>query len=181
MGVNSPMARRDKRSGIASLLGYILALIIITVLSLVIRWVLPFKAFPIDLFLVAVITVALRKSTMSAQLFGFAAGLAEDAFSGGIIGINALSKTIIAYVVSILKEAVMIQGVVQRFLTYLLTSVANALLLAGINSVFSMAYKLDVYEIGYQTLINSLAGLLIIFYFKRKKGKVIASRNYEKP
>lgn len=158
-----------------------LALIIITVLSLAIRWGLPFSVFPLDLFLVAGITVALRKSTMAAQLFAFTAGIAEDAFTGGIIGINALSKTIIVYVVSILKEAVMIQGVVQRFLTYLLTSVANALLLVGIKSVFSMPFKIDIYEIGYQTLVNSLAGLLVIFYFKRKKGKVIASRNYEKP
>lgn len=145
------------------------------------RWQIPYGLFPVDLFLVASVTIALRRSAMTSQLFGLFAGLAEDAFTGGVIGIHALSKMTISLVVSGLKNAVMIQGLFQRCLTFALATLANTLIIAGINGIFHRPFITDWYTLVYKVIINTILGMIMMLYFRSRDRKKIAARTYEKP
>jgi len=68
----------------------------------------------IDLPLAAITYVALRRDLVLAMVCGFVAGLATDVFSGGLLGANAFSKTLVAYLIAALATRVMLDNPVVR-------------------------------------------------------------------
>ncbi|MCV4820422.1 rod shape-determining protein MreD, partial [Escherichia coli] len=53
-----------------------------------------------DFPLIIVVYAALQRDAVKAILFGAVSGLAVDALSGGLLGANGFSKTLVAYLVS---------------------------------------------------------------------------------
>jgi rod shape-determining protein MreD len=68
----------------------------------------------IDLPLIVVTYFALRRDVLLALIVGCAAGLAADAFSGGLLGANGFSKTLIAYLIAALITRVMLDNPLAR-------------------------------------------------------------------
>ncbi|CAN5812591.1 hypothetical protein BH24ACI1_BH24ACI1_14930 [soil metagenome] len=73
------------------------------VIAVLLQWTLRNIAEPfayIDFPLIVVVYAALQGSSIRALLSGTFAGIAVDALSGGLLGANGFSKTLIAFVVS---------------------------------------------------------------------------------
>ncbi|MBE3036683.1 MAG: rod shape-determining protein MreD, partial [Candidatus Atribacteria bacterium] len=59
-----------------------------------------------DLIMVVVVVFSLRKGEKEGIISGFTSGLLQDIFSTGLLGINALAKTVIGFTCGILKEKI---------------------------------------------------------------------------
>ncbi len=68
----------------------------------------------IDFPLIVVVYAALQRNSIKAILFGTVAGIAVDALSSGLLGANAFSKTLIAYLVSELARRVYMDNLLLR-------------------------------------------------------------------
>jgi rod shape-determining protein MreD len=87
------------------------------ILSILLQWTLRNVAEPlayVDLPLIIVVYAALQRDAIKAILFGTFAGLAVDALSGGLLGSNAFSKTLIAYIVSEIARRVYMDNLLLR-------------------------------------------------------------------
>ncbi|MCC6330173.1 MAG: rod shape-determining protein MreD [Acidobacteria bacterium] len=87
------------------------------ILAILLQWTLRNIAEPLaymDLPLVIVVYAALQRDAIKAILFGTFAGLAVDALSGGLLGSNAFSKTLIAYIVSEIARRVYMDNLLLR-------------------------------------------------------------------
>jgi rod shape-determining protein MreD len=87
------------------------------VLAILLQWTLRNVAEPlayIDFPLIIVVYAALQRDAIKAIFFGTFAGLAVDALSGGLLGSNAFSKTLIAYIVSEIARRVYMDNLLLR-------------------------------------------------------------------
>lgn len=87
------------------------------ILAVVLQWTLRNVAEPfayIDFPLIIVVYAALQRDAVKAILFGAFSGLAIDALSGGLLGANGFSKTLIAYMVCELARRVYMDNLLLR-------------------------------------------------------------------
>ena len=92
-------------------------LIIALIVAVLLQWTLRNIAEPlayIDFPLIIVVYAALQRDAVKALLFGTIAGIAVDALSGGLLGANGFSKTLIAYVVSEITRRVYMDNLLLR-------------------------------------------------------------------
>src|SRR5215204_1665729 len=78
-------------------------IIIALIIAVMLQWTLRNVAEPfayIDFPLIIVVYAALQRNAFRALLFGTISGLAVDVLSGGLLGANGFTKTLIAYAVS---------------------------------------------------------------------------------
>lgn len=87
------------------------------IIAILLQWTLRNIAEPLaylDLPLIVVVYAALQRNSIRAILFGTIAGLAIDALSGGLLGANGFSKTLIAYIVSEIARRVYLDNLLLR-------------------------------------------------------------------
>ncbi|HUX06621.1 MAG TPA: rod shape-determining protein MreD [Acidobacteriota bacterium] len=147
---------------------YALLLVAVFIFSSAFRWLFPQAPLPFDLFLIVVVFVALFRSPMHAQLFGLATGLIQDVFSNEIIGLNAVSLTILAYAIASLRQAVMIKAAPQRALAFTFATIADAFLLAGIASAFNLPVVLDPLSLMIRAIANTAIGLIAVLLLQNR-------------
>ena len=107
-----------------------LKLTIAIIIAVLLQWTLRNVAEPfayIDFPLIIVVYAALQHNSIRAILFGTFSGLAVDALSGGLLGSNAFTKTLIAYIVSEIARRVYMDNLLLR-----IPVVAGACLLNGL-------------------------------------------------
>jgi rod shape-determining protein MreD len=80
-----------------------------------------------DLILVWVVYCGVRYSRSSAIGGGIALGLVQDSLSGGLLGVNTLSKSLIAYFFSTLKNKFYVEGMVPIGIFLIVSSVFDGL------------------------------------------------------
>jgi rod shape-determining protein MreD len=162
------------------ILRYFAALVGITVATSLAHWRLPSHLLPFDLFLLATVAVALRSRQMQSQLFGLAAGLCQDAFSGGIIGINALAKTMVGYAVSGLKDVILIRGIPQRTFTFALATAADMVVVAGVRATFSLGNETSLGSLAARLAANTILGFILALFIWRREEREKTVRPDEK-
>jgi rod shape-determining protein MreD len=94
-----------------------LKITIALIVAILLQWTLRNVAEPfayIDFPLIIVVYAALQRDALKAIFFGSFAGLAVDALSGGLLGSNGFSKTLIAYMVSELARRVYMDNLLLR-------------------------------------------------------------------
>lgn len=126
------------------------------VIAILLQWTLRNVAEPfayIDFPLIIVVYAAFQRNAIRSLLFGSIAGLAVDALSGGLLGANAFSKTLIAYIVSEIARRVYLDNLLLR-----IPIIAGASLLS--NAVFYGLHRLFGYPPS-APLINTIAYSLI--------------------
>jgi len=87
------------------------------IVAVLLQWTLRSIAEPfayIDFPLIVVVYAALQRNAVKAIFFGTFAGIAVDALSGGLLGANGFSKTLIAYMVSELARRVYMDNLLLR-------------------------------------------------------------------
>lgn len=87
------------------------------IIAVLLQWTLRNIAEPlayVDFPLIIVVFAALQRNSIRAILFGSLAGIAVDALSGGLLGSNGFSKTLIAYIVSEMARRVYLDNLLLR-------------------------------------------------------------------
>lgn len=80
-----------------------------------------------DLILVWVVYCGVRRSRAGGIGAGIALGLAQDSLSGGLLGVNTLSKGLIAYFFSTLKDKFFVEGVIPIGIFLIVSSIFDGL------------------------------------------------------
>ena len=59
---------------------------------------------------------------------GFTVGLVQDCLSGGLLGVNTLSKSLISFFFSTLKDKIMVEGLLPIFLFIITASLLDGII-----------------------------------------------------
>lgn len=89
-----------------------------------------------DLLLIIVIYLGLNKGALTGEISGFISGFLEDIFSGSLIGMNALVKTVIGNLISLGKGKLAFENAVTQVLITFLTTVISVILLMVVKLIF---------------------------------------------
>ena len=116
----------------------------------------------IDLVLVAVVYVALAFGPVAGLLGGTAAGIVQDALSGGIIGIGGLAKTIVGFLAGTIGSQFIVSSALPRFVMFFLATVVQTACFLGIYALLPDGRwsAVPYGQIALQGLANAAIGLL---------------------
>jgi rod shape-determining protein MreD len=124
----------------------------------------------LDSFLLVVVYCALARGVTHGMLAGAAAGWVQDALFGGrVLGLSGLSKLLVAFGVGLAAGRFLITGAPARALVVLLATVADALLVQWLASVFSVqATVLSPLALLSRATLNALVGGLLFALVDRR-------------
>jgi rod shape-determining protein MreD len=132
-----------------------------------------------------VVYAALQRNSIRAILFGTISGIAVDALSGGLLGANGFSKTVIAYIVSEIARRVYMDNLILRIPVIAGACVLNDLIYYGLHRLFGQPPSGDILVTAAYSLIGTtIAGTLVYLVLqsfsgdkvRRKKRDVFAPR-----
>jgi len=148
-----------------------LRLTLAIIIAVILQWTLRNVAEPfayIDFPLIIVVYAALQHNSIRAILFGTFSGIAIDALSGGLLGSNAFTKTLIAYAVSELARRVYLDNLLLRIPVIAGACLLNDLVYYGLHRVFGREPSGDVYVIISYTLIGTtITGTIVYLMFDK--------------
>jgi rod shape-determining protein MreD len=141
------------------------------ILAVLLQWTLRNVAEPfayIDFPLIIVVYAALQHNSIRAILFGTFSGIAVDALSGGLLGSNAFTKTLIAYAVSELARRVYLDNLLLRIPVIAGACLLDDLAYYGLHRLFGREPSGDVYVIISYTLIGTtITGTIVYLLFDK--------------
>ncbi len=144
-------------------------LTIALILAIILQWTLRNVAEPlayIDFPLIVVVYAALQRNSIRAIIFGTIAGVSVDALSGGLLGANGFSKTLIAYVVSELARRVYLDNLLLRIPVIAGACVLDDLVYYGMHSLLGQVIEGQVpVTIAYSVLATTVAGTICYLLF----------------
>ncbi len=117
----------------------------------------------VDLVLVVVVYTALQFGPTTGLLTGAVAGMAQDALSGGVIGVSGLAKTIVGFLAGIIGSQFIVANAVPRFVVLLLGAVLNAICFLGLNAVIVRRGMAVPWRAAWpQMLLTAFVGIILI-------------------
>ena len=116
----------------------------------------------VDLVLVAIVYVALSFGPVAGLLGGTAAGLAQDALGGGIIGIGGLAKSIVGFAAGTIGSQFIVSSALPRFVMFFFASIVHTACFLGVYALLPDARPTAVPygQIALQAAGNGAIGLL---------------------
>lgn len=116
---------------------------------------------PVDLFLLLNIYFALNFDQISCMKVSVPSGLLQDAFSKGIYGLNAFSKTIIVFLISGLSSRLMLKHPLVIMVLIFFSTFVDLLILRGLQSIFNLqGFPLEPKMMGRTAILNSMIGIV---------------------
>jgi rod shape-determining protein MreD len=153
------------------------------IIAVMLQWTLRNVAEPfafIDFPLIIVVYAALQRNSLRAILFGTFSGLAVDALSGGLLGANGFSKTLIAYVVSELARRVYLDNLLLRIPVIAGACFLNDAVYYGLHRLLGQEPAGQFFIIAaYTVLGTTIAGTLIYLFLDSFMSEKLASRKRE--
>lgn len=136
-----------------------------------------------DLILIVVVVFSLLKGGKEGTISGFVSGLLQDIFSIGLLGINALVKTVIGFTCGILKEKIFYEHMlflipVITFIASFIQSILIFLLLRAFGVEYGLAWSLKriaLPEALYNCLLSPFIFLAINKLFRMIKEQKLKS------
>lgn len=142
-----------------------LKITIALIIAVLLQWTLRNVAEPfayIDFPIIIVVYAALQRDTLKAIFFGTFAGIAVDALSGGLLGANGFSKTLIAYMVSELARRVYMDNLLLRIPVIAGACLLDDLIYFGMHRLLGKAPPGDVVEVlSYSLIGTTIAGTIV--------------------
>jgi rod shape-determining protein MreD len=139
-------------------------------IAIVLQWTLrnvwePF-AF-IDFPLIIVVYAALQRNAIRALLFGTISGISIDALSGGLLGANGFTKTLIAYGVSEIARRVYMDNLLLRMPVLAGACILNSAIYYGLHRLLGQPPAGDVLVTAAYSLIGTtIAGTFIYLFLQ---------------
>jgi len=135
------------------------------IIAVLLQWTLRNVAEPfgyIDFPLIIVVYAALQRDSIKPLFYGTIAGLAVDALSGGLLGANGFSKTLIAYVVAEIVRRIYLDNLLLRIPVIAGACVLNGLVYYGIHHLLGQASTAPIVNtIAYTLIGTTIAGTII--------------------
>jgi rod shape-determining protein MreD len=142
-----------------------LKITIALVVAILLQWTLRNVAEPfayIDFPLIIIVYAALERDSIKAIFFGAFAGLAVDALSGGLLGANGFSKTLVAYLVSELARRVYMDNLLLRIPVIAGACLLDDIIYYGVHRLFGRDLLGQPFVVIAYTLLGTMiAGTLI--------------------
>ena len=155
--------------------GVLLALVVALVLQTTISGLTIGGARMINLVVVAVVYLALTFGPVTGLMAGTAAGLAQDALAGGIVGIGSLSKSIIGFLSGLLGAQFIVAQPIPRFVMFVGATAAHEICFQGLYALIEgRGLRLHYAPVLTQAAINGIVGLAAFFVVER--GPVLLQR-----
>lgn len=119
----------------------------------------------LDLTLILIVYLSLKRNPMQGTLVGAGAGYLYDLVSGvGLLGASSFTKTLIGFITSTLNVRFAIDNKLTRLIVIAVASIVNVLLFIGLHYVFnSLPEGLNVREIVKLTAWQAAGNLIIGF------------------
>ncbi|MBP6004957.1 MAG: rod shape-determining protein MreD [Pyrinomonadaceae bacterium] len=161
-----------------------IALIIAVVLQWSLRNVAD-QAMFVNFPLIIVVYAALQRNSIRAILFGSISGILIDSLSGGLLGANGFSQTIIAFIVSEIARRVYMDNLILRIPVIAGACLLNTAIYLGMHRLFGQVPSGDILVTVVYTLIGTtIAGTIVYLLLdtmsgdklRRKKRDVFAPR-----
>jgi len=124
-----------------------------------------------DLALIATMYCAMKLPANRGWWAGCVLGFVQDCLSGGILGVNTFSKSLMAYIIFLLRRKILVEGVVPVCVFLLIASLFDGLVLTWCCSLPSFLFSVfPFFEIripifGLNKLIDKLIGHISINNF----------------
>jgi len=163
-------------------------LTIALVIAVLLQWSLRNVAEPfayVDFPLIMVVYAALQRNSIRAIFYGTFAGIAVDALSGGLLGANGFSKTLIAYVVSEIARRVYMDNVLLRIPVIAGASLVSTMIYYGLHRLLGQDPPGQVVFVASYSLIGTTIAGTAVFIFldsflservRRRKREVFTPR-----
>ena len=163
-------------------------LTIALVIAVLLQWSLRNVAEPfayVDFPLIMVVYAALQRNSIRAIFYGTFAGIAVDALSGGLLGANGFSKTLIAYVVSEIARRVYMDNVLLRIPVIAGASLVSTMIYYGLHRLLGQDPTGQVvFGASYSLIGTTIAGTAVFIFLdsflservRRRKREVFPPR-----
>lgn len=152
------------------------ALIIAILLQWTLRNIVEPPAY-IDLPLIIVVYAALQRNSIRAILFGAIAGISMDALSGGLLGANGFTKTLIAYMVSELARRVYLDNLLLRIPIIAGACLLDDLIYFGMHKLLGQSMDGSLFiTISYTLIGTTIAGTFIYLLLDSFSGNSLRRR-----
>jgi len=86
----------------------------------------------VDLVLVVVVYAALAGGPVTGLLAGTAGGLAQDALSGGLVGVGGFAKTLVGFLVGVVGSQFIVAQSLTRFVVFFAATMMHAACFYGL-------------------------------------------------
>ncbi len=140
------------------------------IIAIILQWTLRNVWDPlayIDFPLIIVVYAALQRNSIRAILFGTISGISVDALSGGLLGANGFSKTLVAYLVSEIARRVYMDNLILRIPVLAGACLLHYLVYYGLHRLLGQTPAGDALLIGaYSLIATTIAGTIIYMFFQ---------------
>ncbi|MEZ5345925.1 MAG: rod shape-determining protein MreD [Pyrinomonadaceae bacterium] len=145
-----------------------LKITIALIVAIVLQWTLRNVAEPfayVDLPLIIVVYAALQRNSIKALFFGTFAGIAVDALSGGLLGANGFSKTLVAFVISEIARRVYLDNLLLRIPVIASACLLDDLVYFGMHRLLGQnLYNPLIITMAYTLIGTTIAGTFIYLF-----------------
>lgn len=118
------------------------------------------RTVAVDVVLVAVVYLALASGPTAGVVAGSVAGLVQDALSSGILGIGALAKTVVGFLVGRFGSQFIVAATMPRLLTFAMATVVHAVLFMGVYSMLGVRqFPNALKAVALQAVVNGVVGV----------------------
>src|SRR5438874_5925102 len=138
------------------------------IIAIILQWTLRNVAEPfayVDFPLIIVVYAALQRNSIRAILFGTLSGWAVDFLSGGLLGANAFSKTLIAYIVSEIARRVYLDNLLLRIPVIAGACFLNSALYYGLHRLLGQEPTGQFFVVASYSLIGTTIAGTAIYLF----------------
>ncbi|MDH3493878.1 MAG: rod shape-determining protein MreD [Acidobacteriota bacterium] len=153
------------------------------VIAILLQWTLRNIAEPfayLDLPLIIVVYAALQRNAIRAIIFGTIAGIAVDALSGGLLGANGFSKTLVAYAVSEIARRVYLDNLLLRIPIIAGACLLDDLVYYGMHRLLGQSIGAPLLETMAYTIIGTtIAGTFIYLFLDSFSSQSIKQKRRE--
>lgn len=119
-----------------------------------------------DLIMLLVILHSFHYGEFKGEIFGFFVGLAEDAMSGTLFGLNAFVLTTICFLTSVYKKYIFVSDVISFLIFIIIATFVKYILFIVFSLVFGQGNYLSwmtILKLLGETFYNLLIGALFFF------------------
>src|SRR5215203_2933824 len=135
------------------------------IIAIILQWTLRnvhdvfmFVDFP----LIIIVYAALQRNTIKALIFGMISGIAVDALSGGLLGANGFTKTLIAFIVSEIARRVYLDNLLLQIPVIAGACLLDGLVYFGLHRLFGQELSAPFMQtIAYRLIGTTIAGTII--------------------
>lgn len=135
------------------------------IIAVLLQWTLRNVAEPfafIDFPLIIVVYAALQRSSIKALIYATVSGIAVDALSGGLLGANGFSKTLIAFIVLEIVRRVYLDNLLLRIPVIAGACLLDDLIYFGLHKMFGQSVDAPfVTTTAYSVIGTTIAGTII--------------------